>query len=68
VLRAIADTHAAIWYLYDDPRLSTVAGNVIDAAVDRGDAIGLSAITLVEIVYLSEKERIPADAFGHYGS
>jgi PIN domain nuclease of toxin-antitoxin system len=24
-LRAIADTHSVIWYLYDDPRLSPAA-------------------------------------------
>jgi PIN domain nuclease of toxin-antitoxin system len=59
-LRAVADTHAAIWYLFGDPRLSAPARAVFEEAAENGDEIGVSAITLVEIVYLAEKERIPA--------
>jgi PIN domain nuclease of toxin-antitoxin system len=56
---AIADTHAAIWYLFSDPRLGRAASAFIDAAIANGDHIGVSAISLAEMVYLIEKGRIP---------
>jgi len=60
---AVADTHTIIWYLYADVRLSVTAKNTIDAAINTGDIILVSAITLVEMVYLIEKGRIAAEAF-----
>jgi PIN domain nuclease of toxin-antitoxin system len=59
---AIADTHAAIWYLFSDPRLGKAASAFIDDTVAEGDHIGVSAITIAEMVYLTEKGRIPANA------
>jgi PIN domain nuclease of toxin-antitoxin system len=59
---AIADTHTAIWYLFSDPRLGRDASAFIDATIASGDHIGISAISLTEMVYLIEKERIPASA------
>jgi PIN domain nuclease of toxin-antitoxin system len=59
---AIADTHAAIWYLFSDPKLGSAASAFIDAAIANGDHIGVSAISLAEMVYLIEKGRIPANA------
>ena len=59
---AIADTHAAIWYLFSDPRLGSAASAFIDATIANGDHIGVSAISLAEMVYLIEKGRIPANA------
>jgi PIN domain nuclease of toxin-antitoxin system len=56
---AIADTHATIWYLFSDPRLGSAASALIDDTVTRGDHIGVSAITIAEMVYLIEKGRIP---------
>lgn len=64
MLRAVADTHTIIWYLYDDPRLSQRARALIEEATSAGDQIGFSTITLAEIVYLSEKGRIHAEALG----
>jgi PIN domain nuclease of toxin-antitoxin system len=55
---AIADTHATIWYLYSDPRLSA-ASAFIDETVAAGDHIVISAITIAEMIYLIEKGRIP---------
>lgn len=60
MLVAIADTHTAIWYLFSDPRLGERASGVIEAAVRDGDQIGVSAISLAEIVYLMEKSRVPS--------
>ena len=59
---AVADTHAAIWYLFSDPRLGKAASAFIDGAIATGNHIGVSAITLAEMVYLIEKGRIPANA------
>jgi PIN domain nuclease of toxin-antitoxin system len=49
-----ADTHAAIWFLEDDRRLSRAAA----AAMDAADRILLPSIALVEIIYLIEKRRL----------
>lgn len=59
MIAAIADTHAVVWYLFDDSRLSVEAGAFIEVSAQRGNAIGVSSITLVEIIYLTEKGRIP---------
>jgi PIN domain nuclease of toxin-antitoxin system len=59
---AIADTHAAIWYLFSDPRLGSAASAFIDDTIAKGDHIGVSAISLAEMVYLIEKRRIPTNA------
>ena len=53
----VADTHAAIWYILDDPRLSANARNEMESAAQPGLPIYVPSITLVEIVYLVEKGR-----------
>jgi PIN domain nuclease of toxin-antitoxin system len=58
-LVAVADTHTAIWFLSDDRRLSVAAGTVLDTADAGGDQVGVSSITVAELVYLIEKGRIP---------
>lgn len=58
---AVADTHAAIWYIYDDARLSAQANQTLDEAVANGLQIGLSTISLIEVVYLIEKNRLAPD-------
>lgn len=62
MLKAIADTHAIIWYLRDDPRLSQSAKDIFTNAVTEGNEIGFSSITLAEIIYLIEKRRISSDS------
>jgi PIN domain nuclease of toxin-antitoxin system len=62
-MSAVLDTHALLWYLFDSDRLSPAAYSVIDAAAKNGLPVHISAISLVEIVYLAERNRIPADAF-----
>ncbi|MFU8858152.1 MAG: type II toxin-antitoxin system VapC family toxin [Deferrisomatales bacterium] len=56
MIRAVADTHTLVWALFDDPRLSRAARAAME--VSPGDSIAISAITLVELVYLCEKGRI----------
>lgn len=58
----VADTHAILWYLADDPRISATAARALDQASATGDPILISSITLVEITYLVEKGRLPAAA------
>ena len=59
----IADTHAVIWYIFSDSRLSGTARSFITSANLNGDHIGISSITLIEMVYLIEKGRIAAESF-----
>jgi PIN domain nuclease of toxin-antitoxin system len=60
---AVLDTHALIWYLYDDPRLSQNARNMLEKAASTNDQVSCSALTLAEVLYLQEKARIPAGTF-----
>ena len=55
----VADTHSAIWYLSGSDRLSSFARTAMNEATANGDPIYMSAITLVEVVYLVEKGRLP---------
>jgi PIN domain nuclease of toxin-antitoxin system len=60
---AVADTHAAIWYIFNDPRLPSTSRLFIENAAATGNSVGVSAISLAEIVYLAERSRIPAGTF-----
>ena len=57
----VADTHALIWYVCDPDKLSIPALNALDRATNTGNLIYISAISLVEIVYLVEKNRLPKE-------
>ncbi|MHB8577492.1 MAG: type II toxin-antitoxin system VapC family toxin [Dehalococcoidia bacterium] len=59
---AIADTHAVVWSVFDAPRLSDEVRHLFEESARLGDQIALSAITLVEVIYLAEKGRIPSNA------
>jgi PIN domain nuclease of toxin-antitoxin system len=50
----IVDTHAALWYLFDDKRLASAAADALASA----QRILLPGICLVEITYLVEKGRL----------
>ena len=63
MIAGVADTHTALWYLYDDARLSVAAGDFIDQAAAAGRQIVVSSISLAEIVYLTEKSRLPANVY-----
>ena len=58
----VVDTHSILWYLAGDPKLSKVATAALDAATQGGYPIYVPAICLVELVYLVEKNRLPAIA------
>ena len=55
----VTDTHAAIWYLLKSPKLSSNAQIALDDATNSGDPIYVASISLVEIIYLVEKGRLP---------
>ncbi|MBI5369328.1 MAG: PIN domain-containing protein [Planctomycetes bacterium] len=57
----VVDTHALVWYVADRGRLSAAALAAMDAAAAAGAPLIASAITLVELVYLVEKGRLPKE-------
>jgi PIN domain nuclease of toxin-antitoxin system len=61
-MAVVLDTHAAIWYFSGSNQLSSAALNAIENAVSAGEDVFLSAISLVEVLYLAEKGRLPLDA------
>lgn len=56
----VIDTHIAIWYFADTRQLSKHAKIAMNNAESNG-SIFVSAITIVELIYLTEKGRIPPD-------
>ncbi len=54
----VADTHSAIWYLGRSARLSSTARTAMRAAIDAGDPVYVSAISVAEVTYLVEKGRL----------
>jgi PIN domain nuclease of toxin-antitoxin system len=65
---AVLDTHAAVWYLLDSTKLSESVYSLIDGAAASGTPTYISAVSLVEVVYLIERGRIAADAFSRFMS
>lgn len=68
MIACVADTHTIIWYLSRDNRLSSTAKQFIEMKVAIGGQVAISAITLVEMVYLIEKGRIRAESFSDLAS
>ena len=54
----IVDTHTAVWYFANSPEISVSATQTIDNAIANGDAVILSAISIVEIIYLIDKGKL----------
>ena len=67
-MSAVLDTHAAIWYLLDSTKLPGPVYSLIDGAAASGTPTYISAVSLVEIVYLVERGRIQANAFDTFAS
>lgn len=59
---AVVDTHTVVWYLRRSTELSAAASAAIAAAGAAGSPIYVPTICLVELTYLNERGRIPADA------
>jgi PIN domain nuclease of toxin-antitoxin system len=58
----VIDTHTIIWYLIQSPKISPLAVATLDSVTDANLPIFISSITLVELIYLPERNRIPASA------
>lgn len=56
----VVDTHAAVWYLLNARSLSANAQRAMDDAAKSGDPVYLPSISLVEVIYLVEKGKLPA--------
>lgn len=54
----VIDTHTAIWYFANSPEISVLATQTIDNAVANVDTVILSAISIVEIIYLIDKGKL----------
>jgi len=54
----VADTHAIVWYLSNPKKLSETAIQTLDQTSQSGHMIYLSAISVVELQYLTERDRI----------
>ncbi len=63
MIAAVADTHTALWYLFGDDRLSTTAAKLIDECAAARRKVAISSISLAEILYLVEKNRLPQSAY-----
>ena len=51
-----------IWYLSDSKQLSPTARLIIRTEEKNGESIFVSAISLVEVIYLAERGRLPLTA------
>jgi PIN domain nuclease of toxin-antitoxin system len=61
-MSAVLDTHTVLWYLENSKELSAVARTTIEDAVRDARDVHVSAISLVETVYLVERRRLPVNA------
>jgi len=59
---AVLDTHAAVRYLLKPRNLSPKGLQAIEVALQSGESVLLPSISLVEVVYLVEKGRLPTVA------
>src|SRR5262245_38345994 len=59
----VADTHTLLWYLLRSPKLSRPALSAIQATIEAGHPLLVPTICLVEVVYLVEKDYLPAEAW-----
>ncbi len=55
----LADTHAAIWYLFEPSQLSSAADTTLSDTVQSGAVVYVSAISVIEVRYLVEKGKLP---------
>src|SRR5258708_3170776 len=63
MIAGVADTHTVLWYLFADARISVAAKGFINEASASRQKIAVSSISLAELVYLTEKNRLPTLAY-----
>jgi len=67
-MSAVLDTHTVLWYLENSGELSTKARTTIEDAVRDARDVHVSAISLIETVYLVERRRLLATALERFRS
>ena len=55
----LLDTHTIVWALVDRSRLSGPAKAAVETAISTSASIFVATITVVEVCYLIEKDRLP---------
>jgi PIN domain nuclease of toxin-antitoxin system len=58
----VTDTHALLWHILENPRLSKTVASIFQQADHNDVHIFIPTIVLVEVIYLIEKTRIPSEA------
>ena len=61
-MSAVLDTHTVLWYLENSKELSAIARSTIEDAIRDARAVHVSAISVIETVYLVERKRIQPTA------
>ncbi|TAK65299.1 MAG: PIN domain-containing protein [Dehalococcoidia bacterium] len=55
----VVDTHALVWYLTDDKKLSAKAASLIEQSERGGVKMVIPTIVLAELLTIVEKKRVP---------
>ncbi len=61
-MSAVLDTHTVLWYLANSHELSAIARKTIEDAIRDALDVHVSAISVVETVYLVERNKLPPTA------
>lgn len=59
----LLDTHAALWHLWDSPEMPATVTRLVEEVTGRGEPLFVSAVSVIEVLYLVEKGRLPETAF-----
>ncbi len=57
--RLVADTQVLVWYVREPSRLTKAAEEALEGATANGDVIGVSAFSIVDLAYATEKATNP---------
>ena len=57
----VTDTHAIIWHVTDDPKLSPAAKKVFEETDSGRDRVFIPCIVFFELLYLTEKRKVSID-------
>ena len=61
-MSAVLDTHTVLWYLENSKELSPIARTTIEEAIRDARDVHVSAISLIETVYLVARKKLPSTA------
>jgi PIN domain nuclease of toxin-antitoxin system len=60
----VTDTHALVWYMANDSKLSQQAKTIFNRVDNRQEQIYIPCIVFFELLYLTEKKSVSADFNG----